>query len=59
MTFFRRKRKNAVNADVKVDEVYVVTSTIVSSYNDETGYGPMYVFSSKVQRWWVLWIVLW
>lgn len=51
MTFFRRKRKNAVNADVKVDEVYVVTSTIVSSYNDETGYGPMYVFSSKVQRW--------
>lgn len=41
MTFFRRKRKNAINANVKVNEVYVVTSKIISSYNDETGYGPM------------------
>lgn len=43
MTFFRRKLKNAVNANVKVNEVYVVTSKIISSYNDETGYGPMCV----------------
>lgn len=45
MAFFRRKRKDNINAEVKVAEVkvadvFVATSEIISSHNDGTGCGP-------------------
>ena len=40
MAFFVRKRKGIINANVKVADVYVVTSEIISSYDDKTGGGP-------------------
>lgn len=43
MAFFRRKRKGTINANVKVADVQVVTSMIISSHNDGTGGGPMCV----------------
>ena len=43
MAFFSRKRKGTINANVKVADVYVVTSMIISSYNDGTVGGPMCV----------------
>ena len=43
MAFFRRKRKGTINAKVKVADVQVVTSMIISSHNDGTGGGPMCV----------------
>lgn len=43
MAFFRKKRKGIINAKVKVADVYVVTSTIISNYTYETDVGPMYV----------------
>lgn len=41
MAFKKRKRKGTIKANVKVAEVYVVTSRIISSHNNETGGGPM------------------
>jgi hypothetical protein len=43
MAFFKRKRKGTINASVKVADVSVVTSMIISSHNDGTGGGPMCV----------------
>ena len=43
MAFFRRKRKDTIKTNVKVSDIYVVTSIIISSYNAGTGFGPMCV----------------
>ncbi len=43
MAFKKRKRKGTVDANVKVADVYVITSMIISSYNDGTGCGHMFV----------------
>ena len=40
MAFFKRKRKGTINAKVKVADVFVTTSMIISSHNDGTGCGP-------------------
>ena len=40
MAFFRRKRKGTIEKNVKVSDIYVVTSMIISSHNDGTGAGP-------------------
>ena len=40
MAFFRRKRKGTIETNVKVSDIYVVTSMIISSHNDGTGAGP-------------------
>lgn len=40
MAFFKKKRKGIINANVKVADVHVVTSMIISSHNDGTGAGP-------------------
>ena len=43
MAFFRRKRKGTIETNVKVSDIYVVTSIIISNHNDGTGAGPMCV----------------
>ena len=43
MAFFKRKRKGTINTNVKVADVYVVTSIIISSHNFIIGRGPMCV----------------
>lgn len=43
MAFFKKKRKGTINTNVKVADVYVVTSMIISSHNDGNGFGPMCV----------------
>ena len=40
MAFFRRKRKGTIETNVKVSDIYVVTSMIISSHNNGTGAGP-------------------
>ena len=40
MEFFGRKRKGTINANVKVADIYVITSEIISSYNDGSDCGP-------------------
>lgn len=40
MVFFKRKRKGTINENVKVADVQVVTSMIISSHNDGSGGGP-------------------
>lgn len=39
MAFFRKK-KGTIKSHIKVADVYVVTSIIISDYNDGTGVGP-------------------
>ena len=43
MAFFRRKWKGTIETNVKVSDIYVVTSIIISNHNDGTGAGPMCV----------------
>ena len=43
MALNKRKRKGTVDANGKVADVYVITSMIISSYNDGTGCEPMFV----------------
>lgn len=40
MAFFKRKTSTNPNTLVNVEDVYVATTTITSSYNDGTGWGP-------------------
>ena len=40
MSFFNKRRKDTINQKVKVADVFVITSMIISSYNDGTGLGP-------------------
>lgn len=51
--FFTRKRKENIDKNIKVAEVYVVTAKIVSSYNNGDGCGPMCVtmyFLAKLEK---------
>lgn len=43
MSFFKRKHKESTDTMVKVADVFVTTSMIISSHNDGTGCGPMCV----------------
>lgn len=43
MAFFKKFRKGTINSKVKVADIYVVTSEIISSYNDGNGCGPICV----------------
>lgn len=43
MSFFRRRRKGTTNANIKVEDVYVITAMIISDYDDGTGFGPVCV----------------
>lgn len=43
MAFFRRKRKGTIEKNVKVSDIYVVASMIISNHNDGSGAGPMCV----------------
>lgn len=38
MEFFRKKRKDTINVNLNVADVYVVTSMIISSHNDGIGH---------------------
>lgn len=40
MASFRKNRKCSINANVKVEDVYVVTAIIISSHNNGAGCGP-------------------
>jgi len=40
MAFFKKKQKGTINSIVKVDDIHVITSQIISSYNDGSGGGP-------------------
>lgn len=41
MAFFRKKkRKGTIKSNIKVADVQLVTSIIISNYNDGTGLGP-------------------
>jgi hypothetical protein len=53
MTFFKRKVSNESSTVVNVDEVYVVTTIITSSYDDGSGCGPRCVtwyFLAKLEN---------
>lgn len=40
MAFFKRKASTNLSTLVNVEDVYVATTTITSSHNDGTGWGP-------------------
>ena len=37
---FKKKQKGTINSKVKVDDIYVINSLIISSYDDGTDDGP-------------------
>ena len=37
---FKKKQKGTINSKVKVDDIYVISSLIISSYDDGTDDGP-------------------
>lgn len=43
MAFFKKSKKDTSNTEIKVADVYVVTSNLTSSYDDGSGCGPMCV----------------
>lgn len=40
MAFFKKNQKGTINSIVKVDDIHVITSQIISSYLDGSGGGP-------------------
>ena len=56
MSFFKRKKSNNRSAKLKFNcaDVYLLTTTIISSYDDGMGYGPrcvtLYFLSTRCQN---------